>query len=109
MIKNKTRNTLITSLVIQKKGLGKILGLIGNVNPKAVVFNTRFGIHTFLLNFAIDIIILDKNSKAVALKENLKPNKIFLWNPVYDLVIELPVGSIQKSKTQKGDIIEIDL
>jgi hypothetical protein len=109
MIRNRTKNTLVVTDFSQKKGLGKILGLIGKKNPKTVVFTTRFGIHTFLMNFAIDVLILDKNKKIVFMKKSLKPNRIFLWNPVYNIVVELPSGSIQQSKTQIGDIIEYRL
>jgi len=109
VIRNKTKNTLVATNFSRKKGLEKVLGLIGKKNAQAIVFTTRFGIHTFFLRFCIDVIILNKDNKIVFMKKNLKPNRIYPWNPVYDLVIELPSGSIKKSKTQIGDIIEINL
>ena len=109
MIRNKTKNTLVVKSFSKEVGLKKFVGLIGSKNPNAIIFNTRFGIHTFLLKFSIDVLILDKNNKVVSMRNNLKPNKIFLWNIANDIVIELPSGSIQKSKTQIGDFIEYDL
>jgi len=105
MIENKTRKTIIAENFLKKGALGKIKGLIGKKTPQAIVLNTRFGIHTFLLQFPIDVIILDKNGKIVSLKKRLKPNRIFVWDIRFDTVIELPEGSLEKSKTKVDDII----
>lgn len=72
-----------------------------------MIFKTRYGIHTFFMKYPIDILILDNKNRAVMLRERLLPNNIFLWNPIFSTVIELPAGTIQNSKTKKGDIIDI--
>ena len=105
MIVNKTKKTIITNKFFEKGSFGKMKGLMGEKNPAAVVFNTRFGIHTFFLRFPIDIIILDKTGKVVVLKKELKPNRIFFWNMKFNTIIELPKDSLEKSKTQIGDTI----
>lgn len=105
MIRNKTKRTIISEKFLRIGSLRKIKGLLGEKNPQTIIFNTRFGIHTFFLKFPIDIMIIDKNYKLVAYKKNLKPNRIFFWNIRFNLVIELPSGSIKKSKTEIGDII----
>lgn len=87
----------------------KIFGLVGQKKPEAIIFFTRFGIHTFFMQFYIDVLILDKSKKVMSLKENLKPNRVFFWNPKYNTVLELPSGSIKKSKTQAGDLLEFSL
>lgn len=109
MIKNISKNTIVTNAFHKKDFLGKSKGLIGKNVPETIVFKTRFGIHTFLLGFPIDLIIADKNNKVVIVKKNIKPNSIFFWNIKYDTVIELPFGSIDKSKTQKGDTLMFSL
>ena len=106
MIKNRTRKTVISKRHCRKAAFGKVKGLIGEKTPEAIVFKTRFGIHTFLLQFPIDVIILDKNARIVAIKRNMKPNRVFFWNIRFDKVIELPVGGLEKSKTQIGDFVE---
>ena len=83
----------------------KIIGLIGKKNPNPIFFKTRFGIHTIGLFYPIDVIITDKNYKVVKMRESLKPLRIFLWNPRYDTVIELPEGTIKKENIQIGDHI----
>ncbi len=109
MIKNKTRKTVIAKEFSRKTILNKSLGLLGKATPEAIIFHTRFGIHTFLLQFPIDVIILNANGQIVALKKSLKANRIFVWNPQFETVIELPEGLIEKSKTEKGDLIEVSL
>jgi len=74
----------------------KIQGLIGKNKPFALMIRTRFGIHTFGVKFPIDVLILDGKNKVVVIKENLKPNRFFLWNPIYGKVIELPSRTIKK-------------
>ena len=71
-----------------------------------MIFHTRFGLHTLFMKYPIDVIILDKQKKVAKLKKKLVPNKFFVWKPVYPLVIELPAGSITKSKTEIGDLLE---
>ena len=79
----------------------KTVGLIGREKITPVIFETRFGIHTFGLKFPIDVLILDSQRKIVALKESLSPNRIFLWNPRYKIVLELPTGAIKKYNIKK--------
>lgn len=87
--------------------LGKSIGLIGRQKAFGLLLKTRFGIHTFLLKFPIDVIVVDKYNKVMFLKKNLEPNKIFFWNPKYDTAIELPKGTIQKKEIKIGSKIKI--
>lgn len=86
------------------RGWGKTRGLIGKkIAP--ISFTTRFGIHTFGMQKPIDVLILDDHKKVVAMHASLKPNRIFLWNPLYAQVVELPEGIIEQQNIQKGDPI----
>ncbi len=85
----------------------KTLGLIFEKRQKSLVIHTRFGIHTHLMEKPIDILILDSNSKVVRVKEKLEPNKIFIWNPKFSTVIELPKSTVSKTKTKVGDLIDL--
>lgn len=106
MIKNKTRNTLISqNHGIANKFLDKALGLLKKESNAFLVIKTRFGIHTFGMKKSIDVIILNGKNSVVALRENLSPQRIFIWNPKFDTVIEMPLGSIKKSNTSLGDIL----
>ena len=88
-------------------GLNKIRGLINESKPHLVYFQTRFGIHTFGLKFPIDVLILDRKGRVVKIRENLKPNRIFIWNPIYKKIVELPTGKVTKYKITKNDHIKL--
>ncbi len=84
-------------------------GLIGEENPYPVFFKTRFGIHTFFMKFPIDVLVLNRKNKVVAMKENLIPFRIYLWNPKFDKVLELPEGTIATYKIRKGVVTKLEI
>lgn len=90
-------------------GINRIPGLITSKKAHPVYFKTRFGIHTFGLRFPIDVLILDKGNRVVRIRRDLKPYRIFLWNPAFDKVIELPAGEIQKKKIKLGNRLSLKL
>jgi uncharacterized protein len=103
---NQTRKTtLAENLIIPKTLLDQSLGLLKYKTPSAMLLKTRYGIHTFGMQYSIDVLILDKQNCVAALKENLKPNRIFTWNTKCETVLELPVGAINRTKTQIRDKI----
>ena len=82
-------------------------GLLGAKKPSPIFFKTHFGIHTFFMKFPIDVVILDSKGRVVAMKESLYPNRLFIWNPYYSGVLELPQGAVKKLKITKNSIIQI--
>lgn len=106
MIENTTKKTTVSKKFSEKKGLGKLIGLMGNKPSQTLIFKTRFGIHTFFLSLPIDLMVVDKNKKVVFIKRRIKPNRLVFWNIKYDTVIEMPSGALEKSKTRKGDILK---
>lgn len=68
-----------------------------------MLLKTRFGIHTFGMSYPIDVLILNSDNKVVVMKNNLVPNRIFLWYIMYFNVVELPSGTNVHSKTQLND------
>lgn len=96
------KTTLTTNLKEAKSTIDKLLGLHLKTNPHALLFKTRFGIHTFLLKSAIDVLILNDQNRVV-IKKTLKPNRILIYNPNLQTVIELPKGTNRNSNTLVGD------
>ena len=106
MLRNLTKNTNISNDVKNAESLmDRTFGMLLGGNSGGLFFKSRFGLHTFFMNGPIDILVLDNNLKVVKTKENLLPNRIFLWNPTFENVIEMPAGLIKKSKTEIGDRI----
>lgn len=99
-----TIETMIT-LKVRKATMGweKIIGLIGKNQVYSLLIETRFGIHTFGVRTPIDILILDKNYVVKNIVIGMKPYRIFVWNPLYPYVVELPEGTIMKEKIKKGE------
>ena len=62
-------------------------------------------VHMFGMKFAIDLVVLDKAGRGVGTKSDLRPGRIgpLFWGA--HSTIELPVGAIAASETQKGDQI----
>jgi len=107
IVKNLTRKTIVTKdLKVAISIKDKSLGLLNPKNPRSLLIYTRFGIHTFFLKETIDVVIADKNLCVKSLK-TLHPNSIFLYSPKYSAVIEIPSGTIKKSKTQIGDKLKV--
>jgi uncharacterized membrane protein (UPF0127 family) len=85
----------------------KSKGLIGDLKINPIYFETRWGIHTFGIKSEIDVLILDNNNKTAVIKESLKPNRVFMWNPRFKKVLELPAGQIRKLGIKTGGIITV--
>ena len=107
ILKNLTRNSIIsTDLKAADSPIDKFFGLLKKSNPRSLLFQTRLGMHTFFLKNSIDIIILDRNL-TIRKASSVKPNKLFFYSPQYPYVVELPNGTIIKSKTEIGDKLNI--
>jgi uncharacterized membrane protein (UPF0127 family) len=63
-------------------------------------------IHTFFMNYAIDVLHLDSDHNVVATEENLPPRRIGKKVKLTVSVVELPTGSIQKSDTKVGQAVQ---
>lgn len=99
---------MVTLFVEEVKNLKeKVTGLIGKDKPSSLFLKTHFGIHTFGLKFPIDVLVLDGKNEIVSVKQNLKPGRIFLWNPRYNKVLELPPGTIDEKKIKINDTVEL--
>ncbi len=104
---NKTRGgNVATKVKVAKSLRERCIGLIGKgkLQPGEGLFITGCGsIHTFFMRFPIDIIFLDGHNRVVKVAENLRPYRIFLGPLSAKSVLELPLGTIQKSGTHIGD------
>jgi|SRR3989338_5563032 len=97
--------TLAENISIANNYLDKARGLIGVNEPQALLFKTRWGIHTFGMKFPIDVIVFNEKNIVCVVKENLKANSVFFWNPRYKNVLELPTGTIKNTLTDIGDCL----
>ncbi len=106
MLTNLSQKKTLELSIRRLNELEKLVGLIKFKNT-GVFFTTRFGVHSFFLKETIEVIILDNNN-AVKLIKSLNPNRIFIWNPLFTKVLELPKGSIKVLNLKLGDILKFN-
>jgi uncharacterized protein len=113
MITNKTKGRIIARKVIHCRGfLSKSIGLMFSkrTKDKALVFYfnkpQNVPLHMFFVFYPIDVVYL-KNNKVVEIKQNFRPFTAYNPSKLADIVIELPEGTIKRTKTSIGDKIAI--
>ncbi len=105
---NKTRNIVIADNIIEAESfIDQSLGILKYKIPTAMLINTRFGIHTFFMQYPIDVLVLDQTHQVIKIKENMQPNSFLFWNPKNSIVIELPAKTIANTKTRLYDAITL--
>jgi len=92
-------------LKIANSVMDNIKGLIFAKPNQSLLIKTRWGIHTFMMKFALTVLIctFDKKQKffkVKKIKKNLKPWRIFFYNIRYAYIFELPD---QKYAVKIGD------
>lgn len=65
-------------------------------------------VHTFFMNFAIDLIFLDKKMTVQKTVANVPPGRV-VW-PVWKAssVIELPSGFLENNPIRVGEVLHVD-
>jgi hypothetical protein len=110
MIYNKTKKTIISEKeTICGSFLSKSIGLMFYFRPKTLFFafrrEQRLGLHMMFVFFPIDVVFLDSMFRAVELKEGFLPFTLYNSKQKARYAIELPSGSIKKSRTNVGDTV----
>ena len=115
--RNLTRETMLADeLEIASSFWARFMGLMGRSSLPAghgLWITGTNGIHMFFMRFAIDAVFLAKPSangsrRVVGLRRRLPA-----WVGLVPLirgangVLELPVGSIEASRTELGDLVEL--
>ncbi|OEH86181.1 hypothetical protein BHU72_11630 [Desulfuribacillus stibiiarsenatis] len=64
-------------------------------------------IHTFFMNYTIDVLYLDDKNRVIAIDHKMKPYKLGKYYKASQSVIELPAGRASETNTNIGDQLEI--
>lgn len=102
------KKTISNKIKIADSFSDRLLGLLNPHNPRFLVLKTRFGIHTFFMKTSIDVLLLDNEQKVVKIHKKLTPNQLFLYQPRYSTIIEMPQGTIEKFNIKINDKISIE-
>ena len=65
------------------------------------------GVHSFLMKFAIDVVFINKKRVVTKVRTNMMKNRIAVSFRAHS-TIELPVGTIEKTRTAAGDQLELE-
>jgi uncharacterized membrane protein (UPF0127 family) len=106
-----TRNKRIvaTTLLTAFDSASRRKGLLDHASlaeGSAMIIAPTSAIHTFAMQFAIDVIFVSKDGRVLKVKRDVKPRRLAgAWRAF--AVVELPVGAIDRSDTRPGDQLQI--
>jgi uncharacterized membrane protein (UPF0127 family) len=110
---NATRKTWLATKVRKADSfLTRLIGLLkrSNLGPEeALWLMPSKGIHTIGMKFPIDVVFLNRGNAVVGLVQGMAPFRLSSVHFTSYSVLELPTGTIKKSRTEVGDQFEISL
>jgi len=110
VVRNTTRNTQLGDQVeLASSGANRSKGLLGRrgLAPGGGLWIIPCeSVHTFFMHFPIDLIYIDRKYRVRKVAKCVVPWRLSACLSAHS-VLELPVGTIQDSKTEAGDILEI--
>jgi uncharacterized protein len=108
-LSNLTRNTVLaTCLEVADSGPKRNKGLLGResiASGGGLWILPCEAVHTFWMQFSIDLIYLDRNKRIRKFVSELPPWRLSACLLAHS-VVELPAGTIRNSQTQFGDTLE---
>jgi uncharacterized membrane protein (UPF0127 family) len=112
-ITNLTKQTWLATKVRKADNfLTRLVGLLKRTHlgpEEALWLMPSKGIHTIGMKFPIDVVFLTKSNEVIGLISGMPPYRISSVHFRGYSVIELPNGTIRKSRTEIGDKLEISL
>ena len=112
LIKNITKKRIISdNASLLKSDFQKFMGLMFTARQKKILIfkfkkEQHVPLHMFFVFYPIDVLFLDKNKIIVDAKEKFKPFAVYNSKKKALYTIELPSGTIKKTKTRIGDKIK---
>ncbi len=108
---NQTKQTILaTKLKVARNFIERFRGLIGSPpleEGEGFLIPSCQSVHSFGMRYPIDAIYLNRSREVVAVVKSLFPNSIGTVNFEAHSVLELPVGTIELTRTEVGDFISI--
>jgi uncharacterized membrane protein (UPF0127 family) len=89
-----------------RRGLG-LMGRRSWPTSDGLVLEHCNSIHCFFMRMPIDVLYVDKQGQVVKVLESLRPWRLGPISFKTDWVLELPVGTIERTGTRVGDRLEL--
>lgn len=109
-VRNVTRGVAVAVQARTAAGMWcRMRGMIGRTfgSFDGLIFNRCNAIHTFFMGLSIDVLFLGDDGRVLGLRRSMAPWRLAA-SPRARGVVELPSGTIERSGTREGDMIEID-
>ncbi len=108
---NSTKNILLVEkLEVASNIFTRMRGLLGRPSlpaQSALWIHSCSSIHTFFMQFTIDVAFVDKNLRVKKIYQNIKPWRITLPVLGASSVIECPKGILSSDKIEIGDKLNV--
>ncbi|HEY1902853.1 MAG TPA: DUF192 domain-containing protein [Terracidiphilus sp.] len=107
-VSNLTRGTVVaTGLEVADSGPKRNKGLLGRKSlapGEGLWIRPCESVHTFFMQFSIDLIYIDRKNKIRKVCESVPPWRLSLCLSAHS-ILELPAGTIRSTQTQRGDTL----
>ena len=108
-IVNRTRKVeLATNVEVAKSGAKRSKGLLGRkgLQPGEGMWIVPCeAVHTFGMQFALDLVYLDREFRIRKIRRNVPPWRMSACLSAHS-IIELAAGAVKESEAQPGDVLE---
>ncbi len=107
---NLTRQTVLSDkLEVAGSGATRRKGLLGRagLEPGGGLWIVPCeSVHTFFMRFPIDLVYLDRNNRVRKVQHAVGPWRLSACFTAHS-VLELPAGAARESRTERGDVVEM--
>ena len=89
-----------------RRGIG-LMGRRGWASSDGLVLKGCNSIHTFFMRMPIDVVYLDSANRVLRADGSVKPWRLgpIVWKA--NTVVELPAGTIERTGTKAGDLLQV--
>lgn len=110
IVKNAERETILGEAIeVAATAVQRVKGLLGREcleDGQGLLFKNCSSLHTFFMQFPIDILYIDKRGKVLKAAPSVRPFKLVAAPFKAHYALELPVGAIKDSATRVGDHLD---
>ncbi len=107
IVRNPERESVLGEAIeVAVTAAQRVKGLLGReclADGQGLLFKGSASLHTFFMQFPIDIVFMDKRAKVLKCAQDVAPFKLVMAPFHAYYALELPVGAIADSKTRVGD------
>jgi uncharacterized protein len=109
-VENRTRDRLLGDRIAVADGIWtRLRGLLGRPEPEegeGLLIVPCGGVHMYGMRYPLDVLLLDRERRVVALYPGLAPGKRTRMHRGARFALELRAGQIERTGTREADMLE---